>query len=187
MAVAPYWTRVRSRFTLEPNARTRVLATGGVSALLSTLHPALSWDPPVLTLRGLSVNRDLRLEGRGIRILPSFFCWRHPIFLKDPALPPVLVYPMLHGTGVDVHLGTPGSRASKPLEPLLGRTRAKVLEAVAQGLSTTELAHVTGISAATASHHVGVLREAGLVVSLREGSAVLHALTPLGRSLLTGD
>jgi hypothetical protein len=28
--------------------------------------------------------------------VPSFFCWRYPIMLCDPDLPPVLVYPVRH-------------------------------------------------------------------------------------------
>ncbi|MFV2121395.1 ArsR family transcriptional regulator, partial [Streptomyces sp. Act-28] len=42
------------------------------------------------------------------------------------------------------------------------------------------------VARAAASLHAGVLRDAGLVVTLRRGSSVLHTLTPLGAALLHG-
>jgi hypothetical protein len=33
------------------------------------------------------IGRDLHLRGRGIRLVPSFFCWRHPIMPADSKLP----------------------------------------------------------------------------------------------------
>lgn len=41
-----------------------------------------------------------------------------------------------------------------------------------------------GISLAAASQHASVLRGAGLIATRRQGSAVLHVLTPLGAELL---
>ncbi|MEU9746134.1 ArsR/SmtB family transcription factor [Streptomyces niveus] len=70
------------------------------------------------------------------------------------------------------------------LAALLGTTRARVLRAVENTASTSELALRTGISDATASHHASVLRAARLVTTRREGSGVRHELTPLGRGLL---
>ncbi|MFG2311523.1 winged helix-turn-helix domain-containing protein [Streptomyces sp. NPDC048566] len=48
------------------------------------------------------------------------------------------------------------------------------------------LADRAGVSAATASEHAGVLRAAGLITTVRDGSRVVHALTPLGEALLGG-
>jgi DNA-binding transcriptional ArsR family regulator len=59
-----------------------------------------------------------------------------------------------------------------------------VLRAVADGCTTTELAYRVGISPSAASQHASVLREAGLIITCRQGSAVLHVLTPLGAELL---
>ncbi|WP_436848162.1 hypothetical protein [Streptomyces collinus] len=55
---------------------------------------------------------------------------------------------------------------------------------MADGYNTTELSRRLGISAAAASHHATVLREAKLITTRREGKAVLHVLTPLGIALL---
>ncbi|MDX2807566.1 helix-turn-helix domain-containing protein [Streptomyces scabiei] len=43
-----------------------------------------------------------------------------------------------------------------------------------------------GLSPATVSHHVAVLRESGLLTSRRLGGIVLHTLTALGSDLLEG-
>jgi DNA-binding transcriptional ArsR family regulator len=60
----------------------------------------------------------------------------------------------------------------------------EVLRTLADGCSTTELADRVGISLAAASQHASVLRDAGLITTHRQGSAVLHVLTPLGVELL---
>jgi DNA-binding transcriptional ArsR family regulator len=72
----------------------------------------------------------------------------------------------------------------QPLADLLGRTRAAVLGAVADGPSTSELARRLGISVASASQHAATLRQAGLIDTHRAGPSVLHTLTPLGADLL---
>ncbi|MGW0561714.1 hypothetical protein ACWDZ4_14150 [Streptomyces sp. NPDC003016] len=40
------------------------------------------WRPPVLEVDH-PVGRDLQLEGRGLLLIPSYFCWRRPITLID--------------------------------------------------------------------------------------------------------
>jgi DNA-binding transcriptional ArsR family regulator len=70
------------------------------------------------------------------------------------------------------------------LAALVGRNRAAVLSAIAHGCTTTELAGRVGISLTAASQHASVLRNAGLITTRRQGSAVLHVLTPLGAELL---
>ncbi len=183
-ALAPSWPRIRTRFEAERAAHNRYLSDGGLGGLLNTLHPCLAWRPPVLEVTGLGVDRDVHLDGRGLLVLPSYFCWRRPTLLKDPALPCVVVYPMTHETPLGP---VPAGPRSRSLNALLGRTRAGILESAAEtGATTTELAHGAGISAATASHHVGVLRKAGLLSTYRAGKAVLHTVTPLGLALLDG-
>ncbi|MFJ8349591.1 ArsR/SmtB family transcription factor [Streptomyces sp. NPDC094153] len=69
---------------------------------------------------------------------------------------------------------------------LVGRTRAAILEDVVTGRTTSELAERIGISGAAASQHTAVLREAGLLVSVRRNRHVLHTVTPVGLALLDG-
>ena len=102
---------------------------------------------------------------------------------RFPAAPPWLVLPPADG-----RLGQAGLWDGRPrgaaLSALVGRNRAAVLGAIAGGCTTTELAGRVGISLASASQHASVLRDAGLITTHRQGSAVLHVLTPLGAELL---
>ncbi len=103
---------------------------------------------------------------------------------NDPTTVPWLVLPLTGGRMEQRHLwGNPRPRGAA-LTALVGRNRAAVLRTIADGCSTTELADRVGISLAAASQHASVLRDAGLITTHRQGSAVLHVLTPLGVELL---
>jgi DNA-binding transcriptional ArsR family regulator len=187
--LAPYWHHVRARFDADRAAHARPPASGDPGGLLGALHPELRWQPPVLTIGGLRVERDVHLRGRGLLVLPSYFCWRYPTVLRDARLPPVVVYPMTHPAALDVADPAVDDISTPPrsLVALLGRTRAEILGHVAGGgHTTTELARSTGMSPATASYHATVLRDAGLLSTHRLGGAVLHTPTPLGAALVEG-
>ncbi|MFE7114951.1 ArsR/SmtB family transcription factor [Streptomyces sp. NPDC057654] len=180
-AVAPYWTHVQARIEADRAVRGRALLAGGADALLTSLPPMLRWRPPVLEA-DYPVDRDLHLNGRGLLLLPSFFCRRTPVTFQNPQLTPVLVYPVRHPTRATPAVAT----APRSLGKLVGQTRSAVLGSIGGGCTTSELARRAGVSTASASQHAGVLREAGLVLTLRHGSAVMHTLTPLGAALLRG-
>jgi DNA-binding transcriptional ArsR family regulator len=180
-AIAPYWESIRASVRKDLQQQVSRMSGAGVDSLLSNLHPAVKWERPVLKVSGLA-DRDLHLQGRGLRLQPSVFCWRTPTKLHDPLLSPVLVYPIRQALGV-LHVST-GEPSSEPLAALLGTTRAAALAVIADTCTTTELARRCGISMAGASRQAAILREAGLATTRRAGQAVLHELTPLGRALL---
>jgi DNA-binding transcriptional ArsR family regulator len=181
--LAPYWNHIRARVDSDRAVRARALLDGGYEHLLASLHPAVRWRFPVLEMR-YPEHRDLHLGGRGLLLIPSFFCWRMPITVQDPDLPPVLVYPIEH----DPYWLTQGpQRSMSTLAALVGGTRATVLEAMADDVTTTGLARRLAISAASASQHATTLREAGLCTTHRDGNTVHHTLTPLGRALLNNQ
>jgi len=130
---------------------------------------------------------DVPLNGRGIALVPSVFVGQIPSLHQNPSDPssvPWLVLPPAGSRMEQRHLwGDPRPRGAA-LAALVGRNRAAVLSAVAHGCTTTELADRVGISLASASQHASVLRDAGLITTRRQGSAVLHVLTPLGAELL---
>ncbi|MGH3196542.1 MAG: ArsR/SmtB family transcription factor, partial [Streptosporangiaceae bacterium] len=70
------------------------------------------------------------------------------------------------------------------LATLIGPTRAAVLRALREPHGTATLAGAVGISAASASEHAKVLRDACLIETRREGRSVRHSLRPLGRTVL---
>ncbi|GGR66073.1 ArsR/SmtB family transcription factor [Streptomyces roseolus] len=179
--VAPYHDRMCASVAGEWAVRARLALGVGVDGLLGDLSPTARWRPPVLEVDYVT-DRDLHLQGRGLRVIPSYFCWRTPITLVDGALPPVLVYPLQHGAP---SRGEVAATASAPLAALLGRTRAAVLRGLTAGATTSELARALGVSPATATHHTTVLRNAGLITTRRAHNAVLHTLTPTGAALLS--
>ncbi|MFJ3445970.1 ArsR/SmtB family transcription factor [Streptomyces sp. NPDC086081] len=181
--IVPEWTEAEARVEGDRARRARTVRDAGVHGLLGSLGPFVRWQPPVLHV-DYPVDRDLRLGGRGLRLIPSYFCRRTPIALADPALRPVLVYPVDHST-VGPSADPPGT-SPQALSALLGRTRARTLAALHDTAATGELARRLQISPASASQHVHVLAAANLVRSQRVGNQVLHTLTPLGAALLCG-
>ncbi|MDQ7904361.1 winged helix-turn-helix domain-containing protein [Phytohabitans sp. ZYX-F-186] len=147
----------------------------------------MSWQSPVL-LSPYPEDYDLHLGGRGLLLVPSFFCWRTPVTLINPELPPVLVYPVErdpHWLGH--HPGKTPACGDRAVAALLGSTRAAVLDTVGRAPATTkEIAHRLRISAPSASEHATILRGAGLIATRRSGNTVLHSLTPTGAALLDG-
>ncbi|MGV2916352.1 DUF5937 family protein [Streptomyces alfalfae] len=178
--IAPLWNRIGAAVAADACLRTRAMVDGGTRELLNSLRPMAVWEAPVLTV-DYPVERDLHLHGRGLLLVPSYFCWRRPITLADDQLRPVLIYP------VD-KTPPPPAASTASLSRLLGPTRAALLsEATAlTGATTSELANATGVSLPSASQQLAVLRDGGLVVSRRDGKRVLHTATPLGRQLLDG-
>lgn len=175
--IAPHEEQIQERLHAERARQAHTLFHTGTEGLFAGLGPTIRWRPPVLEIHPYPDHRDVNLAGRGMLLIPSHFCWNAPIALADPELPPVLLYP-LH------HRPTPPAAGSPPLHALLGPTRAAILRASATGSTTTEAARRAGVTPTTASHHTGVLRDAGLITSHRHANTVLHTLTPLGAALL---
>jgi DNA-binding transcriptional ArsR family regulator len=182
-ALAPYWSSLRGAVRADQRHRLEQMATGGVGAVLAELHPGVRWRHQVLEIPKFP-DEEVRLDGRGIRLQPSYFCWRAPTKLGDHDLPPVLVYPIRNAAGLQLDRSPSDSEQS--LAALLGRTRANVLALTVDGCTTTELAKACRITLATASHQTAVLRDAGLIESRRHGKSVRHQVTGLGRALLNG-
>lgn len=188
VTVAPYWSGVRAHLSEVRAGYVDAMAEGGVEKLLDTLcGPHLRWRPPVLEVRH-ERDADIHLDGRGLVIAPTMFSSQQVELLQsplDPARAPVLAVPTVTDAVVGSTLwADAGDPTGRPLEDLLGRTRATVLRATVGGCGTTELARRLHISPATASHHASVLRNAELITTRREGKAVVHMVTALGMALL---
>jgi DNA-binding transcriptional ArsR family regulator len=175
--VAPDLPLIRAHVESDRARRVRAVLAGGCEALLLGLRPLVRWQPPVLYV-DYPVDQDLHLNGRGLLLVPSFFCSGRPVTLLDADLPPVLIYAVDH----DVP-----SSDDQVLGSLLGRTRAALLRRIDATCTTTELARWLEVSPASVSQHTAVLRNAGLISTRRDGGSVLHSLTPLGIALLSGD
>ncbi|MFD3488595.1 ArsR/SmtB family transcription factor [Streptomyces sp. NPDC058665] len=184
--VEPGWNDICAAVDADRASRVRAQAAGGTVGLLDSLRPVLRWSSDELVLEAdYPADLDIALDGRGLTLIPSFFCWRTPVALVDPELAPVVVYPVDHATtwaaaGVR-------RRGVDALARVLGPTRAGILAAVEAGTTTGELARRFRVAPATASEHVSALRDARLVVSHRDGAYHVHTLTPLGAALLHNE
>ena len=75
---------------------------------------------------------------------------------------------------------------SDALARLLGRTRAALLESLAEPASTHTLARRHNLAASTVSEHLSALRDARLITSRRQRHAVMYQQTRLGAALAAG-
>lgn len=179
--LTPHWSEIDRALATERAIMQRHLFTGGAEQMLANLTSAIRWRPPVLEVDyPAGAGREIQLRGRGLTLIPSYLGRGNPVALVDPALPPVLTYPIPRRT-------TSNAQAGNALEALLGRTRAEILNRISHtpGCSTSELARDAGISVSTASEHAHVLRQANLIASVRQANLMLHHPTELGTALLT--
>ncbi|WTX85557.1 winged helix-turn-helix domain-containing protein [Streptomyces sp. NBC_00637] len=179
--ITPHEENIQETFQAERARHARTLLAEGTAGLLADLSPTVRWRHPVLEVPDYPAESDVQLGGRGLLLIPSYFCWKSPIALADPGLPPVLVYP--------VHrvLTAATAQDEAALHVLLGRTRAVILRAAATGVTTSEAARRAGVSTGTATHHTRALRDSGLITTHRRANNVLHTLTTLGAALLGAE
>ncbi|GAB1512609.1 winged helix-turn-helix domain-containing protein [Actinophytocola sp. KF-1] len=183
--LAPHWSTIRAHVRENRARRAELVVSRGLEHVLHTLHAGARWDGQVLALP-YPVDQDLHLRGRGLTLVPSFFCWQNPITLADQDRQPVLVYPVERGLDWVTTTDAGQPRRSRSLVALLGRTRAAVLLTIAERphVNTTELAAALGTSPASASQHATVLRDAGLVITRRHHGSARHTLSDRGALLL---
>ncbi|MFD7665826.1 winged helix-turn-helix domain-containing protein [Streptomyces sp. NPDC059788] len=184
-AVAPYWGRMLNHLEAECTTRGRITMTGGVDRLLATLHSRVSWNSPVLELPG--PDQEVRLRGRGLLLVPSFFLAHRPgvlIGAEPDTGQAALVFAVPPSSPQAERLWDEPVNTVQALGALVGRTRAAALRALTASRTTTELAQKLGISSAGASQHAAILRESGLITTHRNRNTVVHTVTPLGMALL---
>lgn len=178
--LSPHWSDLTLAYRSGVAQAAQTYALSGVGAVLAGLHPGIRWRPPVLEIVSWR-SGEVRGTGEGILLLPTPLAGPRPRVLIEAGHPVVLVYPAM------VLAPTTGSASTvDPLARLLGRTRATVLRRLAEPdrHTTTTLSRGADISLSSASEHASALRAAGLIVSQRDGGAIVHRLTPLGLHLL---
>lgn len=180
--IAPHWQQICRAVATDRGKRARILTERGIGSFFAGLPGVIGWDEEVLTFR-YPVDRTLRLAGRGLTLVPSYFCTGAPVTLIDPELPPTLVYPIHH----PVNGSTPTAKVPAWLVPLLSRTRAECLYVLVTPYTTSQLAVRLGVSIGTASKQAMILRNAGLITSVRDGGSVIHHVTALGMALLSDE
>jgi DNA-binding transcriptional ArsR family regulator len=179
----PEWPTLRAIMERDVVHRAGQLAARGWAAALSDLTPKIAWRQGHLECPHWPGGyEDTELGGRGVLFVPSVFVWPALAMTLDPPWPPALIYP---ARGVSALWERPEKTAPRrPLEALLGRSRAAILLALDEPASTTQLAATLGQSLGGLGDHLAVLRDAGLVVRARSGRSVLYRLSPAGEALV---
>lgn len=175
--LAPVWAVVQDLHREEFTRYALTVAEHGVAATLTGLAPGSRLHEGVWEWPGEAPGRDVRLDGRGLVLLPTFHHPAGPLLQDAPGRPVILTYPA--GPGLPP---TPEGTvvSAEALAALLGRTRLDALRLLADPHTTTSLARALRVSNATASSHASVLRSAGMVTTTRAGRAVTHRRTALG-------
>ena len=176
--LAPDWARVRSVLERDVRFRAERLGETGWSAALVGVHRTLTWTGDAIT-----IDRDLDevtvLGGRGLLLVPSVFIGEGLAVYGEGPWQPAIVYPS-RGAGL---ISEAAPAPTDPLAPLLGRSRAGLLLALATPSSTTQLAALTGATVGATGDHLKVLLDARLVARERIGRSVVYRRTPLGDAL----
>jgi len=181
--VAPDWPALRAVCERDVVHRADLLSRAGWGVAFEHLHKRLSWRDGVVELRNSSSSETVDLGGEGLLLVPSVFVWPEVAAYTEPPWPRALLYPA-RGVGA---LWEPGSAAPpEALADLLGRSRARLLTALAEPASTTQLAKSIGLAPGAVGDHLAVLRNAGLVSRARAGRSVLYRRTALGDALTGG-
>ncbi len=148
-----------------------------MAATLTGLAPGSRLHEGVWEWPGPVPARDVRLDGRGLVLLPTFHHPAGPLLQDTPGHPAVLTYPA--GPGLPPTAGGTDVSAES-LAAVLGRTRLDALRLLADPHTTTSLARALQVSNATASSHAAAQRSAGMATTTRAGCSVTHQRTALG-------
>lgn len=186
--IEPDWPLLRSVLERDLTHRAGQLATHGWAAALADLSPRVRWrsqgDDRIIEIQHPDESRH-RLGGAGLLFLPSVFNPLESIgFQLEEAWPYSLVYPA-RGTAALLESGNTGS--AEALHRLLGRSRARLLLALAEPATTSQLTGRLRMSLGGVGDHLGVLRSAGLITGARSGRAVLYRRTALGDALAAAN
>jgi len=176
-AIARVWAGCRAVVEGDLLVRARELAVEGPEALLSGLHPDVSYRDGVLEVES-EADADLVLRGNGIALVPSVFTDRVRV-VTNPDLRLGIAYPPRGLAALD----EPAPDTDR-LAVVVGAARAHLLRRLRDPASTQELAVWLGVTPSAVSQRIGPLADAGIVSSWRVGRRVYHRLTDEGRALL---
>lgn len=181
-AVQPRWPQLRARMEADVTRRTRQIARDGLTAMLSGLHPAVSWlEDGRLTV---ATRFHARISGvEELLLVPAVVGGGVDVAVDPTPLPgpcrPVVLYPAPPGA-------ESASGGRPPLEELMGATRALLLSDVACPRTTTDLAGRHRLAPSSVSHHLGVLHRSGLVSRFRRGKRVFYVATGRAKEFASG-
>ncbi|MYS34295.1 MULTISPECIES: DUF5937 family protein [unclassified Streptomyces] len=174
--VEPEWVGMRQALRAELLDRAIQVNREGLRAVLPRLHPSAACEDDTVTVEK-PVDIDLDCP-EGLILVPSLFITDRVQCTTSDRWTPAIYYP---ASGRYLWAAPPTPRS---LHRLLGATRARILTALTTPLQTTAVAGLVDVTAPTASEHLAILRDAGLVERSRAGRTAMYELTEAGRTLL---
>lgn len=180
LTLEPHWPRMRALLEGEVLDRARRLAQRGPEGVLHELCPRVRWRAPVVEV-DKHHDCEVSLDGAGLRLIPLVFAKSILVVALDIPGEFALSYIPRGTAGL---WEAPEAAPEEPIELLLGRGRAAVLQALETTSSTSALSLALGVSPSTVSEHLAVLDHAGVVRRRRVGRLVHYEVTDTGEALL---
>lgn len=175
--VAPDWGRRREALEREVMYRAGLLAAFGWPSALEGMSRRSRWVGSDSIRFSDQPGADRFIGDEGLQFVPvtlengTWLC-------ESDAGGYALVYPAKRAAVENVA----GDRLA--LERLIGRGRTRILARLSRPATVSELARELELSLGTVGRHLRILRDAGLIVSLRDGHKVVYRITDRGAGLL---
>ena len=179
--LAPVWTQLERILRADIAVRARRVTTDGIATMVGALHESVTWHGDAVRVRMRLHSELVDCRGSGLVLVPSVMSSHGCQVLTEPPAQPTLFYP---AQGVTETWARDPAEASAALGALLSPARAEILLTAHDARTTSQVAADCGLAISTASHHLTVLRNSGLVTSTRDGARVLHVRTPLGEAMV---
>lgn len=180
-ALEPVWVQLERLLRADIAVRARRIASEGLAGMVGSLHRSVSWSADAVRVELRKHSEELDCRGSGLVLVPSVMTSNGCAVLTEPPAQPTLFYP---AQGVTENWARDPGSASAALGALIGTARAQILLSSHDPRTTSQVAADAGIAISTASHHLSVLRESGLITSTRDGVRMLHLRTPLGEGVI---
>lgn len=177
------WPQLQAVCERDVVYRTGRLGRSGWAVVLDGLHPGLRWHDGGIDVLHSATDCTVALEGEGLLLIPSIFVRPGIATHTDAPWPKSVIYP---ARGIAALWEAPGPSTRDGLAALLGRSRSRILAALGQPASTTQLAQSLRLAPGAVGDHLAVLRTVGLLRRARAGRSVLYYRTPLGDALVGG-
>lgn len=180
-ALAPVWPQLERLLRADIAVRARTIATAGIAEMAGALHPKVTWGAGAVRVSLRRHSEQVDCHGSGLVLVPSVMSSWGCMVLTEPPAQPTLFYP---ARGVTAGWSRDEAEIADALGALIGPARSGILLRAGSPRTTSQVAQDAGIAVSTASHHLTVLREAGLIASERDGARMLHLRTPLGEAMV---
>ena len=174
--VSADWPRRKRVLEADIVSRTARLASKGWAAVLDDLTQESRWvGEGELRINDYDLPTADLTEASDLYFVPTTYATNYASWTRPRTY--ALIYPV---TGTKAPTG---STAGGGLGKLVGRNRARLLQALDVPRSTTQLATLTGLPIGSVGNHLRVLLDAGAVLRRRSGREVRYWRTELGDAL----